>query len=171
MALSDVDIRACLKKKLIRIEPLHPSQIGPASVDLTLSDEWYSFKKRLMGKPVDLSRTPFTEAFHMKRASCKTLAPGELCLGKTLERITLPPDILGKLEGRSRYARMGLIIHITAALVQPGSRNHQILEIANLAPFAVTLHAGMRISQIIFEELRTPSTRPYWKCGKIARKQ
>ncbi|OGR56484.1 MAG: dCTP deaminase [Elusimicrobia bacterium GWA2_69_24] len=171
MALSDVDIRACLKKKLIRIEPLHPSQIGPASVDLTLSDEWYSFKKRLMGKPVDLSRTPFTEAFHMKRASCKTLAPGELCLGKTVEKITLPPGIIGKLEGRSRYARMGLIIHITAALVHPGSSNHQVLEIVNLAPFPVVLRSGMRISQILFEEMRTPTARPYAKFGQIARRQ
>lgn len=171
MALSDVDIRACLKQKLIRIEPLHPSQIGPASVDLTLSDEWYSFKKRFLGKTVDLSRTPFTEAFDVKRAQRMTLAPGQLCLGKTVEKITLAPGMIGKLEGRSRYARMGLIIHITAALVQPGSANHQVLEIVNLAPFPVVLRAGMRISQILFEEMKTPTSRPYAKFGEIARRQ
>lgn len=171
MTLSDTDIREHLKKKIIRIEPLKKSQIGPASVDLTLSDEWYFFKKHYPGQHVDLSKTSFTQAFDRVRARSVRLMPGELCLGRTLERITLPPDIIGKLEGRSRYARMGLIIHVTAALVQPGSHNHQILEIANLAPFEVTLHSGMRISQIVFEELKTPSTKPYWKFGKIARKQ
>jgi dCTP deaminase len=66
---------------------------------------------------------------------------------------------------------MGLIIHITAAVVQPGSDNHQILEIVNLAPFAITLHAGMRISQILFEELKTPTSKPYAKFGEIGRRQ
>jgi dCTP deaminase len=78
---------------------------------------------------------------------------------------------MGKLEGRSRFARMGLMIHLTSALVQPGSDNHQVLEIANLAPFPVRLHAGMRISQVVFEHLETPTSRPYRKHGKIARRQ
>ena len=171
MAFSDVDIREYLKKKIIRIEPLDESQIGPASVDLTLSDEWYFFKKQYIGKNVDLSKTSFTEAFEMKKADKVELKPGELCLGKTVERIALPSDICGRLEGRSRYARMGLIIHITAAVVQPGSDNHQILEIVNLAPFPVTLRSGMRISQILFEELKSPTSKPYAKYGEIARRQ
>jgi len=171
MALSDVDILEYLKKGIIRIEPFDEKQVGPASVDLTLSDEWYSFKKQYVGKMVDLSKTPFQEAFEMRKADKIELKPGELCLGKTLEKITLPSNIIGKLEGRSRYARMGLIIHITAAVVQPGSDNHQVLEIVNLAPFPVTLRAGMRISQILFEELKTPTSRPYVRFGEIAKKQ
>lgn len=172
MALSDVDIREYLKKGKIRIEPLDEKQIGPASVDLTLGDEWYFFKKQYAGKAaVDLLKTPFTEAFEMRKAANISLQPGELCLGKTLERITLSSGMIGKLEGRSRFARMGLIIHITAAVVQPGSDNHQILEIVNLAPFPVTLHAGMRISQILFEELKSPTSKPYSKFGEIAKGQ
>jgi dCTP deaminase len=66
---------------------------------------------------------------------------------------------------------MGLIIHITAALVHPGSSNHQVLEIVNLAPFPVVLRSGMRISQILFEEMKTPTARPYAKFGQIARRQ
>ena len=78
---------------------------------------------------------------------------------------------MGKLEGRSRYARMGVIIHTTSALVQPGSDNRQVLEIVNLAPFPIKLSAGMRISQIVFEYLKSPTSKPYSKFGKIARKQ
>ena len=95
---------------------------------------------------------------------------GSVCniYAKTVEKITLPRDIIGNLEGRSRFARMGLVIHITSALVQPGSNNHQVLEIVNLAPFTVKLHAGMRISQVVFEKLISPTTKPYAKFGKIA---
>jgi len=99
------------------------------------------------------------------------LDPGEMCLGKTLEKITLPANMIGRLEGRSRYARMGLVIHITSALVQPGSSNHQVLEIVNLAPFPIQLHAGMRISQVVFERMETNTSKPYAKFGQIARDQ
>lgn len=171
MILSDNDIRRMLNDGQISIEPLDEGQIGPASVDLTLGDEWYFFKDEYKRMVVDLKDTGFQEAFEMKRAPEITLRPGELCLGKTLERIRLPNNVMGKLEGRSRYARMGVIIHTTSALVQPGSDNHQVLEIVNLAPFPIKLHSGMRISQVVFELLETPTERPYAKFGDIARQQ
>lgn len=171
MILSDSDIRKMLKDGKIKIEPLDKDQIGPASVDLTLSNEWYFFKKELHGRVVDLSKTGFQKAFKMKKASHIVLKPGEMCLGKTVERITLSDRIMGKLEGRSRFARMGLIIHITSALVQPGSSNHQMLEVVNLAPFPIKLHSGMRISQVVFERLESPTTKPYARFGEIARGQ
>jgi dCTP deaminase len=94
-----------------------------------------------------------------------------MCLGKTVEKITLPADMMGKLEGRSRYARMGISVHITSAVVQPGSDNHQVLEIVNMAPFTVVIHKGMRISQVVFKKLLSKSSKPYAKFGKIARRQ
>jgi dCTP deaminase len=171
MILSDADIRKMISEGKIRIEPLEDSQIGPASVDLTLGDEWYFFKDEYSRRVIDLDKTGFQDAFDTKKAKSITLKPGELCLGKTVEKITLPADIMGKLEGRSRYARMGVIIHLTSALVQPGSDNRQILEIVNLAPFPIKLHAGMRISQVVFEQMESPTSKPYAKFGQIAKKQ
>ncbi|MFH0884243.1 MAG: dCTP deaminase [Candidatus Micrarchaeota archaeon] len=171
MILSDFDIRKMLKDGKLKITPFQDDQIGPASVDLTLGDEWYFFKDEYSRKIVDLRETGFDEAYEMKKAAEITLKPGELCLGKTLEKLTLPKDIMGKLEGRSRYARMGVIIHLTSALVQPGSDNHQVLEIVNLAPFPIKLHAGMRVSQVVFEMLKTETGKPYSKFGDIARQQ
>jgi dCTP deaminase len=171
MLLSDVDIKRMLKNKTMKIVPLEQDQIGPASVDLTLSNEWYFFNKKYLGKNVDLSKVDFKAAFKKTKAKKVQLLPGEMCLGKTLEKITLPADIIGKLEGRSRYARMGVIIHTTSAIVQPGSSNHQILEIVNLAPFSITLHKGMKISQVLFERLESETSKPYAKYGKIARRQ
>ncbi len=171
MALSDVDIKRMLKGGKIKIKPLKNEQIGPASVDLTLSDEWYLFREKYIGELVDLNKVDFKKAHRKVRAKTVILLPGEMCLGKTAEKITLAPDIMGRLEGRSRYARMGLSIHVTSSVVQPGSNNRQVLEIVNLAPFAVVLHKGMRVSQIIFHEVKTPTSKPYAKHGKIARVQ
>ncbi|MFH1685318.1 MAG: dCTP deaminase [Candidatus Micrarchaeota archaeon] len=171
MILSDIDIKKLLKKGTIKIEPLEDRQIGPASIDLTLADEWHFFKPELKKKTVDLSKTHFQKSFNIKKAKSIILKPRQMCLARTKEKITLPANIMGNLEGRSRYARMGLVIHITSALVQPGSSNHQVLEIVNLAPFPVKLHAGMRISQVVFEELNSKTGKPYAKFGEIARKQ
>jgi len=174
MALSDNDIRAAIRSKKLVFEPaLSPDQIGSASVDLTLDGKFWVFKKKYAKnkRAVDLSRVDFKEATEEHEETSITLAPGGMCLGITREKIYMPNTLIGTLEGRSRYARMGLAVHVTSALVMPGSQNHQVLEIVNFAPFPVTIHEGMRISQIIFERLETPTGKPYAKFGKVAVKQ
>jgi dCTP deaminase len=169
MILSDVDIKKYLRKDKIRITPT-PSeeQIGPASVDLTLSNEFWRVKKF---KEIDLLKTKLKDASEKFIASTVKLKAGEIILGKTVERITLPNNICGRLEGRSSFARLGLAVHVTSGFIQPGSDNHQILEIVNLAPYSIAIKSGMRISQVIFEETRTATSKPYAKFGKLARKQ
>ena len=99
------------------------------------------------------------------------LKPGEFCLAKTAENIRISNALIGILGGRSRYARLGMTVHITSAVIQPGSDNHQILEIANMSPFTLKLYAGERVSQVYFERLESPTDRPDRKFGKIAPKQ
>ncbi|VVC01213.1 dCTP deaminase, dUMP-forming [uncultured archaeon] len=174
MALSNEDIRSYMHKGLLRFEPkVGEDQLGPASVDLTLDGKFWVFKKKYAKgkKPVDLSKTGFREATEEKNGPSLTLASGGMALGITKEKIFMPDDLIGTLEGRSRFARMGLAVHVTSALVQPGSENRQVLEIVNFAPFSVTIHEGMRISQIVFEKLATKTSKPYVKYGKVARKQ
>lgn len=171
MVLSDSDIRKLMAEKKILISPFSDEQLGPASVDLTLSGKFWKFKKRYVKKTVDLLQIDFNEATEPVSSESLELAPGEMCLGLTLEKITLSADIIGHLEGRSRYARMGLAVHVTSSMVQPGSDNHQVLEIVNMSPSRLVIHKGMRISQVVFEKLDSPTTKPYAKFGKIARKQ
>lgn len=174
MVLSNEDIKTAIGKGALRFSPrLSQEQIGPASVDLTLAGEFWTFKKKyaMSGKAVDLSKIDFREATEEHKEKSITLPSGGMCLGITREKIRMPDNLIGTLEGRSRFARMGLAVHVTSALVQPGSNNHQVLEIVNFAPFPVTICEGMRISQIVFEKLDTKTSRPYAKYGKIARKQ
>ncbi|VVC00763.1 dCTP deaminase, dUMP-forming [uncultured archaeon] len=174
MVLSNEDIKSAIRRGILRFEPaLSPEQIGSASVDLTLAGDFWVFKKKYVNskKAVDLSKVDFREATEEHKEKSITLPPGGMCLGITKEKIYMPSDLMGTLEGRSRFARMGLAVHVTSALVQPGSQNHQVLEIVNFAPFPVTIREGMRISQIVFEKLDSRTSKPYAQFGKIAKKQ
>lgn len=171
MFLSDVDIKKAIKKGEIKIKPLEKGQVGQGSVDLTLGDTFWFFKEKYCGVRVDLDKVDFKTATKKVKADSVVLGPGEMCLGVSKEKLTLSPGIMGRLEGRSRYARMGLAVHITSAVVQPGSSNHQVYEILNSAPFTIVLHKGMRISQVVFSRMESPTSKPYAKHGKIARKQ
>jgi dCTP deaminase len=139
-----------IRQGTIEIEPLEESQVGPGSIDLHLGREFRVFKKLRNACVVEdsISVEALTE---LEAEESFTLMPGETVLGITQERIKLSDSICGWLEGRSRFARMGLVIHMTASFVQPGINNRQVLEIGNLAPFPLVLKPGVRICQIILE--------------------
>jgi dCTP deaminase len=80
--------------------------------------------------------------------------PGELVHGITREKIRLPGNLAGRIEGRSRFARIGLMVHMTAGLVQPGCNNKQVLEISNMSSMPLALYPGTRVCQIVLEEVR-----------------
>ncbi len=149
--LTKEEILKEIRSGTVEIEPLEHDQIGPGSVDLRLGREFRVFKKLRHALTVEetISLEDVTERLDAEDSF--TLMPGESVLGITLERIKLPGDICGWLEGRSRFARMGLVIHMTAGFIQPGINNRQVLEIGNLAPFPLVLKPGVRICQVILE--------------------
>lgn len=140
-----------LEKGTITIEPFYMSQVREASVDLRLDKTFRVFT------PLD-TPIPLVESTDYKQFSQEVIRdtflikPGHTILGVTMEKITLPGNICAWIEGRSRFARMGLLIHISAGLIQPGISNHQVLEITNLGPNVLELHAGERICQLVFQQ-------------------
>ncbi len=148
------EIGKALKNKKIKIEPLDKSQIGPGSIDLTLGNDFRVFKKRSKIYHVknDSLFQDITKNVHVKNGDSIVIKPGEMILGITKEKITLADNISGRLEGRSRFARFGLAVHVTAGFMHPGISNHQVLEIVNLGHAPLALYPGTRICQFIFEE-------------------
>jgi dCTP deaminase len=136
----------------IRIEPFDPSQVGPASVDLHLDRQFRVFKKihDVFHVTEDLTDDDVTELLEVD--DYFVLMPGEAALGITRERLTLSDDLCGWLEGRSRFARVGLMIHITASFMQPGIDNRQVLEMYNAGPFPLAIHPGIAVCQFVFME-------------------
>lgn len=131
--------------------PVDEKDIGPASLDLHIGDKFRVFKKthEVCHVKDGTSCEDVTELVRVK--DYFLLMPGETVHGITRERITLPPDICGWLEGRSRYARLGLLVHISASFMQPGINNHQVLELNNVAPIPLAIYPGTKIAQFVFQ--------------------
>lgn len=138
--------------------PISPDQVREASVDLRLGDVFRIYEKT--NQPIEIKEDCDYKDY-TKEIKTKTLflAPSETVLGVTVETVDMPSNLCGWLEGRSRFARLGLLIHISAGLIQPGVKNKQVLEITNLSPNILVLHAGERVCQLAFE--RTEGTEEY----------
>src|SRR4030067_931951 len=141
------------KRGNIRIEPFDAHCIGPASVDLHLGNEFRVFKKRHSVLVID-DRLNYEAITEKGRGSDRLmLMPQETVPGITRERIRLANNICGWLEGRSRYARLGLLVHISASFMQPGIANKQVLEMSNFGPIPLEIAPGVPICQFIFQRI------------------
>jgi dCTP deaminase len=138
----------------IEIDPYSPDLVGPASIDLRLANSFRVFRN--VRKTYDVSESSeldeITELVHVPDGEHLMLMPGRSCLGITVERIKLPPNICGWLQGRSRFARLGLVIHSTASFIHPGIDNKQVLEILNSGQIPLNLYPGVALCQIILQE-------------------
>lgn len=148
-----------LSQGRIRIDPFDPSQVGVASIDLTLGREI----RTIQNAPTPIRVEDDTDyRDHTRVLSLDQphrLDPGVTIHGITAEHITLPDDLCGFLEGRSRFARLGLMIHVTSAFVQPGVSNRQVLEMSNVSSRALEIVAGVRICQLVL--MRTEGRAVY----------
>ena len=163
MVLSDRTIKEEIAGGRIIIEPLEPACIQPASVDVHLDKKLLVFKTWRSPFFIDVKQRQedLTELVEIEDENPFYLQPGEFVLGSTLEDITLPDDIVGRLEGKSSLGRIGLLIHSTAGYVDPGWRGHLTLELSNVAKLPITLYYGMKIGQISFLRLTAAAERLY----------
>src|SRR5437899_5269020 len=147
MILTRDVILAEIAKGRLAIEPLAPEQIGPASIDLHLGDEIRVFDDGTDAIEVteDADYRAVTRVRRLDDAYL--LKPGETIHAITRERLHLPPDIGGWLEGRNRVARLGLMIHVTSGFVAPRGNSLQGLEVSNVTGLPLALHAGVPACQ------------------------
>ena len=79
----------------------------------------------------------------------------------TLEVVSLPDDLVARLEGKSSLGRLGLLIHSTAGFIDPGFEGNVTLELSNVANLPITIYHGMKIGQISFMQMTEPTSTPY----------
>lgn len=162
MILSDATIREALQSGRIGIDPLGVDAIQPSSVDVRLGHQFRVFANhRYSVIDVRTEQPELTELIEAPPGEPFVLHPGEFVLGATLERITLPDDVVARLEGKSSLARLGLVIHSTAGFIDAGFDGDVTLELSNVATLPILLHPGMRIAQFAFFMLDRPAERPY----------
>jgi dCTP deaminase len=160
--LSDGTITRLVEEGRIRIDPWDPGLVQPASVDLRLGDSFRVFHNHL-ATAIDLRRPPdnLTEEVIVPEGDTFVIHPGEFCLGRTLEWVELPDDIVARIEGKSSLGRLGLIVHATAGFCDPGWKGTLTLELNNLTRVPIILHPGLEIAQLSFMMLDRPALRPY----------
>lgn len=168
MILSDHDIKKALSTKKIRItpEPNLSVQLGSCSIDLRLGRQFRIFDHSKFAY-ID-PKNPALASTMMKDVSVKThgafmLQPGDFVLATTMETLLLPDNLLARLEGRSSLGRLGIVVHSTASVFEPGWRGVIVMELGNLGRMPVALYPGMRICALTFEELSSPADVPYDK--------
>ena len=128
--LSDRSIRAELDAGRIRIEPFDPALVQPSSVDVRVDRKFRVFHNARypyidVRRPMD----DLTELIELDGDEPFILHPGEFVLGQTLEHVTLPDDLVARLEGKSSLGRLGLLIHSTAGFVDAGFSGTLTLEL------------------------------------------
>jgi dCTP deaminase len=184
MILSDREIIAALRRQFIKItpepDPSDPDIWSSTALDLTLDarlEVWRAWAGPGAQDAVDPSDPEFNATLlagaRATPVDCSNgfeIDPGMFLLGWTIESIQLPHTsrIAARVEGKSSLARIGIGVHVTAPTIHAGfgylsndptfPGNPIQLEIWNAGPLKVRLVKGLRICQLIFEEVHgTPS--------------
>jgi len=166
LVLSDRDIRKHLESGKIRITPAIDlkTQLGSCSVDFRLGTRFRVFEHSRFAyidlrKGVDVDE--IMREVEIGPDESFTLHPGQLVLGMTIESLELSADLLARLEGRSSLGRLGIIVHGTASVFDPGWVGNPTLVLGNVGILPVSMYAGMRICSFTFETLSSPADVPY----------
>lgn len=162
MILPDHEIRKYLAEGRIVIDPLSDPdvQIQAAWVDLRLGSEFKVFKHTQEAFIDSKNPKEYTEDI-ISENNPIILHPKEFMLGITKERIRVPADLVGYVDGRSSLGRLGITAHITSAWVDPGFEGKLVLEISNLGKMPVTIYPNMRVAKLLFMKLTSAAEKPY----------
>lgn len=166
--LSDRSLREQIESDRIVIDPFDESLVQPSSIDVRISNLFRVFRNHTRAViDVKADTRDLTELVEIPADEngvgddAFMLHPGEFVLGSTLERIGVPDDLVGRVEGKSSLGRLGLLIHSTAGFIDAGFDGHITLELANVASLPITLYPGMKIGQVSFMQMTSPADHPY----------
>ena len=136
--------------------------VQPSSIDVRLDKYFRLFDNHKYPFIDPAEEQPdLTRLIEVGRDEPFILHPGEFVLGSSFEIVTLPDDLAARLEGKSSLGRLGLLTHSTAGFVDPGFTGHVTLELSNAATLPIKLWPGMRVGQLCFFRLSSPTEHPY----------
>lgn len=149
---SDRTISSLLSLGKFSIDPMPDLQskaIQPASVEFHLAERFIKHK--------DVG----TSDFVVSPGEALAVEPGDCYLACTKEELTLPDNMVARVEGKSTWGRRFLLVHATAGFIDPGFRGTITLELSNIGPRPLLLTPGVPICQVSFDWLDQPAARPY----------
>jgi len=167
MFLSDVDIKKAIKTGAVIIEPFDELRLQLASYDVTLGNE-FEIVDRHQVEASDPAKKifPQTRKIIIEDGDMFVLHPGENVLGKQKEFIGVDLEHLILLSGKSSLARIGLVVHNTAMLFNPGHKFFPTFELVNSSNVPIILRPGMEVAQLLFAKLTSPASKKYEDVGR-----
>lgn len=167
MVLSDRDIKKALSSGRIKLSPKPDLkiQLGSCSIDLRLGRRFRVFNHSKVAY-IDPNNTKLPDMMTevvVKNGESFILQPGDFVLATTIESFQLPDNLLARLEGRSSLGRLGIVVHSTASVFEPGWDGVVVMELGNLGRMPVALYPEMRVCALTFEELSSSADIPYNK--------
>lgn len=163
--LSDVDILEAIRQNRIKIDPFNNARLGSWTYDVQLGTRFlvpiHNNVKFI--DPRQHNHADHFETIELKEGEEFVLHPHKFVLAHTKEYIKLGDDIVCILEGRSSFARWGIIPHVQAGIGEPGWEGQYTLEVMNMNEVPVIIRPGDVLAQLYFANLATTSSNPYWK--------
>ncbi len=162
MILSDGQIKEAVNDGRVVVDPFFDDCVQPASYDLHLGKEFKIFRPHKT-EIID-TKCPvedLMEDVNLGDDEAFILHPKSFALGLVKEKTGVDNCHVGRLEGKSSLARLGLLIHTTAGFLDPGNCLQLTLELFNASPLPIKLYPGMKIAQIAFETLGRGCDVPY----------
>lgn len=157
MILSDFDLRAYLSSGRLRVDPFSEEIVRENGIDLRLGKNYCmvveSDSVLNLSKNEDLSKY-----YECSESEEFILRPNKRYLLHTLEYVSLPPELMGFVELRSTFARLGLMIPPT--IIDGGFEGQITIEVLSTS-FPINLRAGIRFLHVVFSKLTTPVSKPY----------
>ncbi len=162
MFLSDIDIKNAIVTGDIKIENFDENRLQPSSYDILLGNDFLRFdKSKISVIDPKVSISEFMIREKISDGDFITLNPQEFILGVTKDFIGVSSRYNCQLMGKSSLARLGLIIHTTAGFLDPGNEINLTLELFNVNNIPIKLYPNMKIGQVAFAKLLTPSEKKY----------
>jgi dCTP deaminase len=160
--LSDRELRKEVESGRLLLDPFDGEMVQPSSIDVRL-DRFFRVFNNTKYTHIDprQRQDDLTSLVEVEADEPFVLHPGEFVLGSTFEKVTLPDDLAGRLEGKSSLGRLGLLTHSTAGFIDPGFSGHITLELSNVANLPITLWPGMKIGQLCLFQLSSAAEFPY----------
>lgn len=166
MFLSDKDIKAGVSSGAITLEPFTEKQLQPASYDIRLGNIFIVNESQSISV-IDIERgiLPKTRTIEIADGEAFVLHPGVSILGYSKEKFG-SDEYLVEVNGKSSLARIGLIVHNSASLVNPGHVLNIALELCNLNNVPIILRPNMAIAQLTFTTLSSHTKKTYKQTGR-----
>ena len=161
MLLNDTDLRKEVEAERLGVDPFDTGMVQPSSIDVRLDRFFRVFDNTKYTHIDPAQQQDELTSLVEKGEEAFVLHPSEFVLGSTYERVSLPDDLAGRLEGKSSLGRLGLLTHSTAGFIDPGFIGHITLELSNMANLPITLWPGMKIGQLCLFRLTAPAEHPY----------